>query len=98
MSITIISDAPNCGITYNCHYDDRNSFIIQATVYPGMIGAGSLDEQISKILQKEKLYEVENIEIVQVRMRWISHFSVMTGFGNCYKTFSWCSLFSEAIS
>jgi hypothetical protein len=34
-----------------------------------MIGAGSLDEQISKILQKEKLYEVENIEIVQVRMR-----------------------------
>jgi hypothetical protein len=27
----IISDAPNCGATYNCHYDDRNSFIIQAT-------------------------------------------------------------------
>jgi len=25
----IISDAPNCGVTYNHHYDDRNSFIIQ---------------------------------------------------------------------
>ncbi len=24
--------APNCGITYDRHYDDRNSFIIQATV------------------------------------------------------------------
>jgi hypothetical protein len=30
-SITIVSDAPNCGITYDSHYDDRNSFIIQAT-------------------------------------------------------------------
>jgi hypothetical protein len=30
-SITIVSDAPNCGITYDRHYDDRNSFIIQAT-------------------------------------------------------------------
>ncbi len=27
----IISDAPNCGVTYDCHYDDRNSLIIQAT-------------------------------------------------------------------
>ncbi len=27
----IISDAPNCGITYDDHYDNRNSFIIQAT-------------------------------------------------------------------
>ncbi len=30
-SITIISDAPNCGVTYDRHCDDRNSFIIQAT-------------------------------------------------------------------
>jgi hypothetical protein len=30
-SITIVSDAPNCGVTYDRHYDDRNSFIIQAT-------------------------------------------------------------------
>ncbi len=29
----IVSDAPNCGITYDRHYDDRNSFIIQATGY-----------------------------------------------------------------
>ncbi len=29
--ITIISDAPNCGVTYDRHYDDCNSFIIQAT-------------------------------------------------------------------
>ncbi len=25
------SDAPNCSITYDRNYDDRNSFIIQAT-------------------------------------------------------------------
>ncbi len=30
-SITILSDAPNCGVTYDRHYDDRNSFIMQAT-------------------------------------------------------------------
>ncbi len=30
-SITTVSDAPNCSITYDRHYDDRNSFIIQAT-------------------------------------------------------------------
>ncbi len=27
----IISDAPNCGVTYDRQSDDRNSFIIQAT-------------------------------------------------------------------
>jgi len=26
------SDAPNCSVTYDHHYDDRNSFIIQANV------------------------------------------------------------------
>jgi hypothetical protein len=30
-SITIISDAPNCGVTYDCQSEDHNSFIIQAT-------------------------------------------------------------------
>jgi hypothetical protein len=30
-SITLLSDAPNCGITYDRHYDDCNSFKIQAT-------------------------------------------------------------------
>jgi hypothetical protein len=30
-SITIVSDAPNCSVTYDHHYDDRNRFIIQAT-------------------------------------------------------------------
>jgi hypothetical protein len=30
-SITIVGDAPNCGVTYDHHYDDCNSFIIQAT-------------------------------------------------------------------
>ncbi len=30
-SITIVSNAPNCGVTYDHLYDDRNSFIIQAT-------------------------------------------------------------------
>ncbi len=27
----IVSDALNYGVTYDCHYDDRNSFIKQAT-------------------------------------------------------------------
>ncbi len=31
LSIPIVSDAPNCGVTYDCQSDDRNSFIIQAT-------------------------------------------------------------------
>jgi len=31
LSITIVSDTPNCGVTYDRHYDVRNSFIIQAT-------------------------------------------------------------------
>ncbi len=30
-SITIISDTPNCGVTYDHYYDDRNRFTIQAT-------------------------------------------------------------------
>jgi hypothetical protein len=37
-SITIVSDAPNCGVTYNHHSDDTrgviydcNMFIVQAT-------------------------------------------------------------------
>ncbi len=31
LSITVISDTPDCGITYDPHYDDCNSFVIQAT-------------------------------------------------------------------
>jgi hypothetical protein len=27
----IVSDASNCGITYDHHYDNHNSFLIQAT-------------------------------------------------------------------
>ncbi len=30
-SIMTVSDAPNCSITYDRHYDNRNSFITQAT-------------------------------------------------------------------
>ncbi len=30
-TIMTVSDAPNCSIPYDCHYDDHNSFIIQAT-------------------------------------------------------------------
>jgi hypothetical protein len=30
-SITTVSDAQNCIVTYDRHYDDRNCFIIQAT-------------------------------------------------------------------
>ncbi len=29
-SVTIVSDIPNCGVTYDRHYDDHNSSIIQA--------------------------------------------------------------------
>ncbi len=32
-SITIVSDATIWSVTYNRHYDDRKSFIIQATAY-----------------------------------------------------------------
>ena len=28
-----VSDAPNCSVTYDRHYDDHNSFIIQATAF-----------------------------------------------------------------
>jgi hypothetical protein len=31
LALASISDVPNCGITYDRHYDDHNSFIIQAT-------------------------------------------------------------------
>ncbi len=31
LASVIKSDAPNCSVTYDRHYDDRNSFIIQAT-------------------------------------------------------------------
>jgi hypothetical protein len=30
-TITIVIDDPNCGITYDHHYDDHNSLIIQAS-------------------------------------------------------------------
>jgi hypothetical protein len=30
-SITTVSDDSNCSVTYDHHYDDHNSFIIQAT-------------------------------------------------------------------
>ncbi len=43
-SITIVSDAPNCGITYNCHSDysrgviyDHNVFIVQANEFAANI-------------------------------------------------------------
>ncbi len=42
--ITIVSDPPNCGITYNCHSDysrgviyDHNVFIVQATEFTANI-------------------------------------------------------------
>jgi hypothetical protein len=31
LSITIVGDAPNCGVTYDHQSDDRNRFILQAT-------------------------------------------------------------------
>jgi hypothetical protein len=41
----IVSDAPNCDVNYDRHYDHRNSFIIQAI---GLIANG--DASLSKWL------------------------------------------------
>jgi len=48
----IVSDPPNCGVTYNHHYDDRNRFIIQATgviIYDGnMFIVEAIEVKISR--------------------------------------------------
>ncbi len=36
------SDAPNCSVTYNRHYGDHNSFIIQATVKLSVVALQSV--------------------------------------------------------
>jgi hypothetical protein len=43
------SDAPNCSVTYNHHYDDSNSFIIQVTVKLSVVALQSVS-QYYKIL------------------------------------------------
>ncbi len=55
LSITLVSDAPNCGITYDCHYDDRNSFIIQATVGQRSGGGGRFGADAYNKLQSCQL-------------------------------------------
>jgi len=50
----IVSDAPNCGITYDHHYDNRNSFIIQATDMPAL-GCGVLSILNNPFISKRKV-------------------------------------------
>ena len=50
-SITIVSDAPNCGVTCNRHYDDRNSFIKQARGHIGK-SSSTFDQNLSTKFEK----------------------------------------------
>jgi hypothetical protein len=52
----IVSDAPNCGITYDRHYDDHNSFIIQPTDWKGFPMANPLAYWSSLSVTKEKSF------------------------------------------
>ncbi len=56
----IISGAPNCGITYDCHYDNRNSFIMQAT--DGSMGSQFLlsEKSLKMLIIQEVLKLVKN--------------------------------------
>ncbi len=49
-----ISDAPNCSDTYDRHYDNRNSFIIQANGQRSSLFSRSVSVSSSDLL-KEKL-------------------------------------------
>jgi len=55
----IVSDAPNCGVTYNRHYDNHNSFIIQAT------SRGVLTE----VERRQWLYTIYILLVEQVSTR-----------------------------
>ncbi len=60
-SITIISDAPNCGVTYDCHYGDHNSFIIQAT---GQCGQDDEEERsVEKSFIRTRLLLLMQLEM-----------------------------------
>jgi hypothetical protein len=62
----IVSDAPNCSVTYDSHYDDRNSFIIQATGanakkilvclnYLTLLVSYTLSEEINRHVQLQRV-------------------------------------------
>jgi hypothetical protein len=51
------SDAPNCSVTYDRHYDGRNSFIIQATedlkkISPNFSKSSPIFQKFCPIFQK----------------------------------------------
>jgi hypothetical protein len=45
----IVSDAPNCGVTYDHHNYDRSSFIIQATGCFFQMCKSTLNKHLSQI-------------------------------------------------
>jgi hypothetical protein len=55
-SITIISDAPNCGVTYDHHNDDRNSFITQATDVQKTLNPTQLYTLVSPVLNVKMIF------------------------------------------
>jgi len=55
-SITIVSDASKCGVTYDRHYDDRNISIIQTTDWKGFPMANPLAYWASLSVTKEKSF------------------------------------------
>jgi hypothetical protein len=64
-SITIVSDAPNCGITYDRHYGDRNSFIIHATGLKPLT-VGLLGEFSTTVLTSGLYYKTIMIVIMTI--------------------------------
>jgi hypothetical protein len=59
----IKSDAPNCGVTYDRLYDDRNNFIIQATAYKEFIHTKNL---LLKIFWKLREH-YNHLQFTQIR-------------------------------
>ncbi len=49
---SVVSDTTIWSITYDCHYDDRNSFVIQAT--------GKLERDLRKYIRREKSNQSES--------------------------------------
>jgi len=82
----IVSDAPNCGVTYDCHYDDRNSFIIQATGNKPQLIVQNLGRSfelrnVSAITQRLEAKRV-SLELAQTGSRFPSPYVTIPGLEN----------------
>ncbi len=76
-SITNVSDdATIWSITYDCQYDDRNSFIIQAT------------GQISKMMKNKNLIHLKTENEVLVLMKMVADAEIFKKWGKLFTLFS----------